>query len=116
MEIPPSTTSESNSPGNTKPLTDFSPLRRGNPAASTEGEHHETQTTPPATLLIALVLACSAGAASAATATSSGSWFTQAEQLIMACASGNSFACMAAAGGTGTVSPDGNGNPTVNNK
>ena len=90
-------------------------FHHGNPAANPEGEHHETQTIPPATLLIALVLARSAGAASAATATSSGSWFTQAEQLIMACVSGNSFACMAAAGGTGTVTPDDPGDPMIKN-
>lgn len=91
-------------------------FRRGNPAAITEGERHETQITPPpATLLIGLVLACSAGAASAATTSTSGSWFTQAEQLIMACASGNSFACMAAASGTGTVSPDTTSDPQIKN-
>ncbi|HJP97536.1 MAG TPA: hypothetical protein VJ862_03130 [Rhodanobacteraceae bacterium] len=71
---------------------------------------------PPATLLIALVLACSAGAASAATIASSGSWFGYMEQVVMACVSGNPTACMAAGGGAGTVSPDGNGNPTVNNR
>jgi len=65
-------------------------------------------------VLIAFVLAGSAGAASAATSSSSDSWFTQAEQLIMACASGNSSACMAA-GGTGAVSPDVDTNPTIKN-
>lgn len=88
-------------------------FHRGNSAANTQGEQHETQTLP---LLIAFVLAGSAGAASAATSASSGSWFTQAEQLIMACASGNSLACMAAAGGTGTVSPDTVNNPVIINK
>jgi hypothetical protein len=88
----------------------------GNPAAHTEGEHHETQIYPPRVLLIAFVLAGSAGAASAATATSSGSWFTEAGQLIMACASGNSVACMAAGGGAGTVNPDTVTNPTIINK
>jgi len=34
----------------------------------------------------------------------------------MACASGNSFACMAASGGTGTVSPDTVVDPSIENK
>jgi hypothetical protein len=91
-------------------------FHRGNPAANTEGEHHETQITPPATLLIALVLACSAGAASAATIGTSGSWLGGMEQMMMACIGGNSVACLAADGG-GMVSTDGGGSaPTITNQ
>ena len=70
---------------------------------------------PPATLLIALVLACSAGAASAATTSTSGSWFS-GMGTWMECLTGNPVACMAASGGSGTVSPDVDGNPTAKNK
>lgn len=34
----------------------------------------------------------------------------------MACVSGDPVACMAAAGGAGTVTPDDGGDPTINNK
>jgi len=71
--------------------------------------------TPPATLLIALVLACSAGAASAATATSSGSWLGGME-LWLECAAGNPVACIAADGGSGSVSPDTVVDPSIENK
>jgi len=85
---------------------------RGNPAANT-GEHHETQ-IPPATLLIALVLACSAGAASAATTSTSGSWLGGMETWVE-CLAGNPVACMAADGGSGSVSPDTVTNPEIKN-
>ncbi|HET6907584.1 MAG TPA: hypothetical protein VFH52_11620 [Rhodanobacteraceae bacterium] len=65
-------------------------------------------------MLIAFVLAGSAGVASAATSSSSGSWSAYAEQLL-ACVSGNPYACMAT-GGSGTVSPDTTTNPTIVNK
>lgn len=71
---------------------------------------------PPATLLIALVLACSAGAASAATTSASGSWFSAAEQMVMACVSGNVPACIGAGGGAGVVTPDAPGDPSIKNK
>lgn len=91
----------------------------GNPAANSEGVHHESQTTPPpAAFLIALLLAGSAGVASAATTAESppDSWFGYMVDQVE-CALGYQSACMALEnGGSGEVHTDNPGDPTVNNK
>ena len=66
-------------------------------------------------LLIALALTGSTGAASAATTTSLGSSLGYMAEMVMACVSGDTSACMAASGGSGTVSPDGDPVPCIKN-
>jgi hypothetical protein len=60
------------------------------------------------------VLACSAGAASAATTSILSSSFS-GMGLWLECAAGNPVACMAASGGSGSVTPDQTGDPSIKN-
>lgn len=104
--------------GNNFNIAKLKLFHRGNPAAHAEGEHHETQTTPPAAFLIALLLAGSAGVASAATMAASppDSWLGYMVDQVE-CAFGNQSACMALEnGGSGEVHTDNPGDPSVTNK
>ncbi len=71
---------------------------------------------PPriAALLIALALTGSAGAASAATTASFGSSLGFMAEMVMACVSGDTPACVGAGGGA--VTPDNPGDPGIKNK